>query len=142
MHMYIKIGGTGEQLPADAATWAAVLDTATGLMWEAHPTNKRYRWDDIGQRAAEANADGLCGHSDWRVPNIDELKSLVKKGVGSPTIDTEHFPNTPASYFWSSSPSADFSSFAWSINFYNGSDGNSYKYSAEYVRLVRSQRLG
>ena len=141
MHMYIKIGGTGEQLPETATVWDAALDTSTNLMLEANLSDKKYKWNDINQRAAEVNQVGLCGHRDWRVPNIDELKSLVKKGAGSPSIDAAYFPNTPASYFWSSSPDADFSSFAWSINFYNGSDGNSYKYSAEYVRLVRTQRV-
>lgn len=142
MHMYIKIGGTGEQLPETATVWDAALDTSTNLMWEANLSDKKYKWNDINQRAAEVNQVGLCGHRDWRVPNIDELKSLVKKGVGSPTIDTEHFPNTPASYFWSSSPSADYSYSAWYISFGYGDDYSDSKFNAEYVRLVRSQRLG
>lgn len=142
MHMYIKIGGTGEQLPETATVWDAALDTSTNLMLEANLSDKKYKWNDINQREDDVNAAGLCGHSDWRAPTIEELRSLVKEGVGSPTIDTEHFPNTPASYFWSSSIHASFLNNAWFIDFHNGYAYDNNKKYAEFVRLVRSQRLG
>lgn len=140
--MYIKIDLLGNQLPDTADNWAAVLDANTNLMWEVNFSHQKYKWLDINQRAAEVNQVGLCGHSDWRVPNIDELKSLVKKGAGSPSIDAAYFPNTPASYFWSSSQYASFLNNAWFIDFRNGYAYDNNKKYAEFVRLVRSQRLG
>jgi hypothetical protein len=49
------------------------------------------------------NTAGLCGASDWRLPNREELRSIVKmdympKGDGIRHVDTDYFPNTQASY--------------------------------------------
>jgi len=76
-------------------------------------------------------------NSDWRMPLIDELKTLVVKGA-YPTIDDKVFPGCPAAGFWSGSPSAGYSGSAWGVGF---SDGYaSYYYHRSYplhVRLVR-----
>ena len=87
------------------------------------------------------NEAGLCGHNDWRMPDINELSSIVNLGRISPSIDTNYFPNTSSNHYWSASPSAniDSSGYAWRIYFYYGYDhivssGNNY-----HVRLVRSE---
>ena len=67
-------------------------------------------------------------------------ESLVKQWVGNPCIDTDYFPNTPASVFWSSSPNANNSYAARIVSFDNGHDSNylyGFKFNAEFVRLVR-----
>lgn len=50
---------------------------------------------------------GLCGQTDWRLPSIRELATLLHLGtLASPSIDVTYFPNTPdddpGSFFWSS----------------------------------------
>lgn len=135
--MYIKISKTGEQLPPEATEWEAVLDTDTNLIWEVNISREQYKWDDIKIRVDVVNQAGLCGKKDWRVPKVDELKSLVKKGAIKPSIDTEFFPNTPVSCFWSSSPYADSSDYARSVYFGNGRGYYGNKGYMELVRLVR-----
>lgn len=141
MHMYIKIGGTGEQLPETATVWDAALDTSTNLMWEANLSDKKYKWNDINQREDDVNAAGLCGHSDWRAPTIEELRSLVKEGVGSPTIDARYFPKVTGSSFWTSSTHAYFADVAWMIDFYDGREDYYSKSVALFVLLVRNNLL-
>ena len=136
MSKYIKISKTGEQLPDDATEWVAVLDAKTNLMWQRDRCVGRYKWDEIGEAADFINEQGLAGFNDWRVPTIDELKSLVVKGR-MPAIDSRYFPSARDSYFWSSSPYAFYSSFAWNINFNNGHDHAVIKPDAGFVRLVR-----
>ena len=88
---------------------------------------------------SRVNAQGLCGASDWRLPSVDELLSIVSNDRFDPAIDTDYFSNTVASWFWSSSPSAGGSkNRAWSVYFINGNVTNYYKGVASYVRLVRA----
>ena len=83
------------------------------------------------------NAQGLCGASDWRVPSLDELFSIVHHGRTSPAIDTGYFPNVSSSFFWSASPGAGDSGSAWLVFFFDGRGGRSFMSLGRRVRLVR-----
>ena len=75
-----------------------VTDTATGLMWQQGAPSSM-TWE-----AALTYADGLAlaGFNDWRLPTITELQSIVDFSRASPAIDTNWFPGTGVSYYWSS----------------------------------------
>ncbi|MBB1073112.1 DUF1566 domain-containing protein [Rhodoferax sp. 4810] len=84
-----------------------------------------------------ANNSRLGGYDDWRLPSVKELQALVDYSTDWPAIDSSAFPNTPSSWFWSGSPDANYSGFAWCVVFYNG-NANDYCRSSNYhVRLVR-----
>ncbi|MBV5277412.1 DUF1566 domain-containing protein, partial [bacterium] len=80
-----------------------------------------------------------CGaRSGWRVPTVHELLSIVHRGTSDPSIDTNYFPNTMSSYYWSSDIYAPNPAVAWYVVFGNG---YTYAYFQSYdfhVRLVRS----
>jgi hypothetical protein len=84
------------------------------------------------------NASNLCGHNDWRLPTADELQSIVDYGVVYPAIDATWFPNTKGNAFWSSSPDAVDSRFAWNVNFHDGYVVSGVRDDIHYVRLVRA----
>ena len=87
------------------------------------------------------------GHSDWRLPNKNELASIVEQSCANPAVNSMVFPNTPATGFWSSSPGAFNSSVmtygAWGVffdeggvfGFSKGDVRNNFR-----VRLVRAGR--
>ena len=114
---------------------------------------KGKRYDDWNKLITAANSEQLCGLSDWRVPDLYELASLVRCRGGSyknlddgcsgsyqrPTIDTDYFPNAQSSWFWSSSPNAASSDGAWYVNFSYGYGYDDNRGSSWYVRLVRSR---
>jgi hypothetical protein len=85
------------------------------------------------------------GYSDWRMPTIKELAYIVNYSIPypGPTIDTGYFPNTAASWYWSSTTSANNTNYAWGVNFYDGnasgvgSGPSDYKGNSSYVRAVR-----
>jgi hypothetical protein len=76
------------------------------------------------------------------MPSKDELFALVDTSH-LPTINPTFFPNTPSSSFWSSSPDAYYSYYAWDVYFSNGGVYNHGRGDFYKVRLVRSgQSIG
>ena len=136
-----------------------VRDVALGR-YEGNNQRLESRWDGSGDRYDDwnklvdaANSEQLCGFSDWRVPDLYQLASLVRcrgsnyKNLNAgcsgsyqqPTIDTKYFPNTQSSRYWSASPLANSSNYAWQLYFYYGYDlSYYYRDSSYHVRLVRS----
>lgn len=86
------------------------------------------------------NTAGLCGATDWRMPKKEELRSIVDYGRYNPNIDTNYFPNTRSSSYWSGSPDANVIEVdaSWFVNFHFGLAGKTYRKSYLHVRLVRS----
>ena len=128
-----------------------VIDTKTGLMWMQCSLGQTYEASDEScsgsvssydwQAALEAaGAYSFANHDDWRLPNLNELRSLVAYNRYSPSINSDIFPNTTSSYYWSSSPDTGNSSNAWRLSFSSGSNGDQSRTSAYYVRLVRSDQ--
>ncbi len=83
------------------------------------------------------NAAGWCGATDWRMPTVNELVSLVHYGISYPAIDSGYFPNVYYSHVWSGSPSASSSDGAWSVSFGYGHSGINLRDYGWAVRLVR-----
>ena len=122
-----------------------VLDKKTNLIWKkcsqglsgstcATGTATTHNW----QQALDlSDTSTFASFSDWRLPNIKELRSVSAYDRYNPAINITIFPNTPTSYFLSSSPIANFSYESWVLNFYYGYDTNSYRSNNYYVRLVR-----
>ncbi len=161
---FTKLDRNGNALAASATVWSCVRDNVTGFVWEVktddgsiHDKDNTYRWGGISaigydsdSREGEyyedwdtlvngANDNKLCGYEDWRVPNINELAGIADLSKYDPAIDTNYFPNTISSMYWSASPSANNYDEACKIYFYNGSDSCSYSDRNEesYIRLVR-----
>jgi len=108
-----------------------VSDTVTGLMWQKGDSQ-----NDAGGRTWE-EALNYCesltlpsgGYSDWRLPNVRELETLVDWDRYAPAINTTYFPDCRSSYYWSSSTYAYYPGYAWTVDFYNG-----YVYSSAIRR--------
>ena len=84
-----------------------------------------------------AESAGFAGHSDWRLPDIKELGSIVDLACYDPAINATVFPNTPSNWFWSASPVAGSVSNAWDIDFSGSDGGTPNETNFSHVRLVR-----
>jgi len=50
-------------------------DPQSGLTWQVSPTGGRMKWSASKAHCASLS---LGGHSDWRLPTINELRSLIR----------------------------------------------------------------
>ena len=84
-------------------------------------------------------AEGLVfdGKSDWRLPNVRELYSLVNIVRYNPTIDTTIFPNTQVNFYWSSTMCPLPSDGALFVRFDHSRIANTVTSGSLYVRAVR-----
>ena len=111
-----------------------VTDSGTLLMWQKGE-NSPMTWE-----AALPFCEGLSlgGVTDWRLPNIKELSSLVNDAkMTEITIDTTMFPGTHSASYWSSTTNSANSVMAWEVLFSYGSSNCSSKINSLYVRCVR-----
>ncbi|MFH0995462.1 MAG: DUF1566 domain-containing protein [Pseudomonadota bacterium] len=88
------------------------------------------------------NSTHFGGYSDWRLPSINELDSIVNCDIPYPglSINTSYFPNTFAFLYWSSNTSASSTTNAWGVTFNYGHVSNTPKCNNFYVRAVRGEQ--
>ena len=121
-----------------AGELGVVLDNKTGLAWQDDYRDnageiKNTTWQDALVYCHELR---LGGRSDWRLPNIKELRSIVDRSRFNPTIDSV-FTNVVSNYYWSSTTVVSDSSYAWFVFFEYGIDYKYIKSNKGYVRCVR-----
>lgn len=164
---YTKLAEDGTDLSPGAAAWAMVRDNVTGLIWEnktddgtIHDKDNAYTWYDsspetnggnagtpgIGTDTEDfintLNAAKYGGHSDWRLPTLKELTSIVNYSIlnPGPAINVDYFPNTVGdygAYYWSSTTCANNTGNAWVIDFGDPFDYSRPKSNSYRVRAVR-----
>jgi hypothetical protein len=130
-----------------------VTDTVTGLLWDrcslwqtgndcSGGSTNTFTWANALGVAVIANGmnsgAGYKGYTDWRLPNKNELESLVDRSRIDPAIDFATFPNTLLNYYWTSTHYIQSTPWAWFVHFSHGQTYGNLKDNVYYVRLVRS----
>ena len=80
-------------------------------MWVKSPDSITRTWY---QAIDYANGLSLCGYTDWRLPNVNELESLINADVPNTAtwLNTQGFTNVQSNYYWSSSTGAGDTNYA------------------------------
>ena len=79
---------------------------------------------------------GFAGYTDWRIPTIVELTTILDCGFGSPCIDPI-FGETASSLYTSSSTREATPTSAWYVGFLFGDLSVNPKDTSFHVRAVR-----
>jgi Protein of unknown function (DUF1566) len=121
----------------DTSVPGIVTDRVSGLVWERTPSSATYTREAAAAYCASRTLDN---HSDWRLPSLIELVSLVDFTVSRPAIDSVTFPGTQAGSYWSSTVCASSSPDNWRVSFDDGSTSTSTVSFAPDPALVRCVR--
>ncbi len=123
----------------------SVTDDLTGLVWLKNPACfPAQNWDNA-LVSANTLTDGICGLTDgwpaggWRLPNRDELLSLVDYGRSNPALPTGHpFTSVQSGSYWSATTSVLYADSAWVVSmgndFVSSSSGKVGNYNVWPVR--------
>ena len=138
-YMVWPVISPGGELPSEEdPCWdvdrQGILDGRTGLTW-SHPADAARQpvtWQEAldGVRAMNKKAAGR--HTDWRLPNIRELESLVDINSHSPAMPPNHPFARIADGYWSSTTSVYEPSYAWVLYTLDGEVGVGYKAKPDF----------
>jgi hypothetical protein len=101
------------------ATLDCVTDNLTGLMWVKEPSFTSTIWTTA---LTAANDLDLCGFTDWRLPNVNELESLTNSDAVTQAsfLNAQGFSGVQAGFYWSSSSYAGSPANAWIVSMADG----------------------
>ena len=161
----VACAGTGQDGDVQAGVpraWTdngngTVTDQRSGLTWEKlsddgsiHDVDNLYTFDDaFAVKIAGLNGATFGGHTDWRLPNINELKSLVDYSVVNPAVATPFNVScaptcsvitcscTASDIYFSSTSYQLAQIAAWVHDYSSGLIGAGLKNTPTRVRLVR-----
>ncbi|MDG9670502.1 DUF1566 domain-containing protein [Hahella sp. CR1] len=165
-----KLDANGAEVAPKVGPWACVADARNNVIWEVkswqenvHHYKSSFSWrlNDRGEAGrgscilgdhiqpcdtddliAALNRVRYCGVASWRLPTIEELRSLMDRETypGQPMINAYLFPRTAVGPYWSSTvrdgDGSDFS--VMTFNFYQGSEQALPPRTAAWARLVSS----
>ena len=126
-----------------------VTDNLTGLMWlkDANCLGARAGWQGALNFVADFNTNPsnytctnyTANYTDWVLPNIVELESLVNAEESIPALwlNTQGFANVQSAGYWSSSTIVSHTGYAWYVSMVVGDVSNNGKTYFFYVWPVR-----
>lgn len=116
--------------------------TKSGDIVKNNHSQLEWQDDTIGTTKSWRAAVDYCrtltlgGNSDWRLPNVNELKSIVDRSRHNPAI-VQEFVNTDSNQYWSSTTYDSNKALAWIVIFSDGKEAGGRKSYNKRVRCVR-----
>jgi hypothetical protein len=140
-----------------------ISDLKTGLQWEKlswdgsiHDRINQFSWSDAtAYKIAGLNAIAFAGHTDWRLPNVNELQTILHYGVSFPTVAPAFNVGCTAGCtvltcscgwnagyggserYWTSTTYVQAPFYVWTVAAYDGSVGYTARNEVRHVRAVR-----
>jgi hypothetical protein len=90
-----------------------ILDRLTDLTWEKSINPTQLTWEDAILHCEGLN---LGGNSDWRLPNIKEIRSLSDENKVQPSVNNTSFTGVTITKYWSSTSLPNQTTKAWYLD--------------------------
>jgi hypothetical protein len=118
--------------PRFVARQDGVVDQLSGLLWstDAGITEEPVNWTEALQAVARLNQ--TSADIRWRLPNINELESLVDAACYEPALTAGHPFKQVREIYWSSTTSAYETDWAWALYLHKGAVGVGQKSFARF----------
>jgi len=130
-----------------------VTDKKTGLMWMR--CTRGFEWNEVtlscennianevtvnwarALQIASEDSTTTGGYTDWRLPNVKELASIVERKCFGPAVNNDVFPGTVPGAYWTNTHVLSSDSAVRVVNFNRGGVTTSSASSLLYLRMVR-----
>ncbi|WP_405598123.1 MULTISPECIES: DUF1566 domain-containing protein [unclassified Pseudoalteromonas] len=145
-----------------------VTDKKTNLMWMRCSLGQTWDSNNCSGDTSSAlltwrnalniaESETFASYTDWRLPNVKELETIIEHSCHSPAINKYIFPGTIQSrkdsidetrfiaMYWSSSIDSNYSSIAWKVDFLTGTLATQYNDigggNTAYIEYPQAARL-
>jgi len=116
-----------------------VTDRLNGLMWQQGGSENEMDFSDSKTYILRLNRNKFSGYSDWRLPTIDELHSLLERNLNRKGLYIDPIFSHKQIRCWSAdAESLRMDSRPIYVNFKNGLINKYFFTNSYYVRAVRS----
>lgn len=148
-----KLGRNNSTLPANSPTLYGYCGYMKGFPSRSHPL-----YCSTSSYISELNFQGLCGYTDWKMPSVKELRSIVNYDMEiisqeQHVLDPAFFncfsqdgemsncignPEFDSTMYWTSTPASGNPDSAWCLDSSDGSVKLCHKSSTQHILAVRS----
>lgn len=137
---------TAASIQFDARGDGTIVHNPSRLVWQRCALGQTWNGSDClgtplsmswGEALSAAETHIQDGREDWRLPNRNELVSILEFRCFLPAVDNLVFPNAPSGGHWTSSPVSDAIDQSWIVDFDDGLTEPASTVGLFQVRLVR-----
>jgi len=111
-------------------------DRATGLQWQLFGTRFPMNWEEAKEYINRLNQEQWCGYSDWRLPTVDELLTIVSPLPTGRDYCVKPVFNSQQRWVWSSDRCTHCS--GWYVSLEMGFAAVNHFTSYYHVKAVRT----
>ena len=115
-----------------------IADYATNLLWQHSSPSTPVTWHEARTYVQQLNDMRYGGYTDWRLPTLEELASLLEPVKSSHHVYLDAAFGSTQLWCWSSDPVASASGNAWFISFSSGGIQPHQMQASAFVLVVRT----
>lgn len=117
---------------------SVVADYATNLLWQHSSPPTPVTWNDARTYVQDLNRTGYGGYTDWRLPTIEELASLLEAAKSAQHLYLDATFGATQLWCWSADLAASAAGHVWYISFRSGGIQPHQTHATAFVLAVRT----